>query len=693
MNKLNFSKIMLVFALVITALTTYAQNNEGEIIKAEVDTPTEVDTPVKANFSRYLYLSGDLGLGILDGDNPAFKLGYNGHLGIGYQFDKWVGLKLNLGYGSLNAGFDNITIDKLNYLETNINLTFDLINIIFGFKPDRKFGVVPHVGLGQIHYRLNANYDNGKTFSKIGYNNGGLFGRKIVGTIPLGIELNYAINNRWKVFADFTTNYSDSDLLEGMNGDYRNDWFYTINLGTTYRFNAIVEKTKRVKTKDAKETTKEKPERLIKVNTTCCNYWYMTVDGGASFLFGDNKTNFSSLESNLNVGVGYNFGDYFRVYGRIGKGNISGQERDHRWAITDGNYLQGSLNISVDVIGLIAKTTDKRIELYPHVGIGQVHYRTTTSVFGEGIKQIGYDNSKNTFANGKGIDERYTALMFPVGIELAYNVTDRTDLYADATSTFAQNDLLDCIESGKANDAYSTFNIGLRYKFNKSCVKPEDKVTPEEVKEAIQNAIEQQKAVEEENKPVYVTPEELQKAIKEAIEEYEANRPKVDEKFGQLSNATIINNNFSDISFPQNGALKLKTQTNIDAINRASTQVNDGSAVNRVIIEGYASPEGDKDFNERLARERAEQAAKLIQNELGEIDAERIEITTKGADWEGLYASLENSDIEGKEDIIEQLKNSENPEETMKELLKSNPQIRQLLPQLRRASIVITTVK
>jgi outer membrane protein OmpA-like peptidoglycan-associated protein len=419
----------------------------------------------------------------------------------------------------------------------------------------------------------------------------------------------------------------------------------------------------------------------------------MTVDGGASFLFGDNSAIFSSIKSNINIGVGYNFGDYYRIYGRIGKGSLAGKEKNNSWVITESNFLQATLNLSADVIGLIAKTTDKKLELYPHVGIGQIQYKTTTSVRGEGLKQIGYNNSNNYNVKGNGFNNRKTDLTFPVGIELAYNVTERTDLYADATTYFSQSDLLDCIKSGKQRDAYSTFNIGLRYKFNKACFEPEDCVTPEEVKDAIQEALDQQKAAEEENKPACVTPEELQQAIKDAIEEYEANRPKCDDTFDGLSRATIINNNFSDISFPQNGAQKIKTQTNIDAINRASSQVNDGSAVNRVVIEGYASPEGDKEFNERLARQRAEQAAKIIQNELGEIDAERIEITTKGADWEGLYASLENSDIEGKEDIIEQLKNSENPEETMKELLKSNPQIRQLLPQLRRASIVITTVK
>ena len=685
MNKWNFSKIMLLFAFVVVSLSTYAQNSDGEI-KAETDTLT------KTSFSKSIYVSGDFGLGILDGENTSFKLGYNGHLGIGYQFDKYVGVKLNLGYGSLNAGFDNITIDKLNYLEANINLTFELVNIIFGYNPGRKLGVVPHIGLGQIQYRLSALNNNGSIFSQVGYtdgnglNNGsGLQKRKVVATLPLGIELNYAISKKWKISLDFTANYTDSDFIEGINGDYRNDWFYTVTLGANYKF--LVKDRARYK-EDPND-----PEKLIKVNTACSNYWYMTVDGGASFLFGDNRAIFSSIKSNINIGVGYNFGDYYRIYGRIGKGSLAGKEENNSWVITESNFLQATLNLSADVIGLIAKTTDKKLELYPHVGIGQIQYKTTTSVRGEGLKQIGYNNSNNYNVKGNGFNNRKTDLTFPVGIELAYNVTERTDLYADAPTSFSQSDLLDCIKSGIQRDAYSTFNIGLRYKFNKACFEPEDCVTPEEVKDAIQEALDQQKAAEEENKPACVTPEELQQAIKDAIEEYEANRPKCDDTFDGLSRATIINNNFSDISFPQNGAQKIKTQTNIDAINRASSQVNDGSAVNRVVIEGYASPEGDKEFNERLARQRAEQAAKIIQNELGEIDAERIEITTKGADWEGLYASLENSDIEGKEDIIEQLKNSENPEETMKELLKSNPQIRQLLPQLRRASIVITTVK
>ena len=79
--------------------------------------------------------------------------------------------------------------------------------------------------------------------------------------------------------------------------------------------------------------------------------------------------------------------------------------------------------------------------------------------------------------------------------------------------------------------------------------------------------------------------------------------------------------------------------------------------------------------------------------ELGEIETERIEITNKGADWEGLMNAIAASDIENSEEIIDEIKSSSNREETLKDLMEQYPQIKQLLPQLRRASVVITTIK
>lgn len=672
MNKLSFTKILVIVAVMMCPFFSMAQNNE-------------VLENKESSYNDYFYVTGDLGLGLLGGDNTTFKLGMNGHLGIGYQVDHFIGFKANIGYGGLNAGFENVTIDKLNYFEANFNLTVDLTNVILGYNPDRKFNAVPHIGLGQLQYRINALDNNGNICYQAGYkeNNeqdSGIDGRKVVATLPMGLELNYKLNPNWKLYLDLTANYVDSDWLDGVNGNYRNDWFYTVNLGANYKLGGSLSK-------------------LFQSTEEYCNYWFVTLDGGASFLFGDNPFNFSIMKSNFNIGGGYNFHNFYRLYVKAGKGEYTGQGKDNEFVVTDADYINATVNLSADLVGLIFGYDETRkVTLYPHIGIGQTQYRVTTDVSGEGTQQVGYNNDNTYNTAGEGINGRRVALTFPLGIELVYNVNENTDIYADATSYLTQTDMLDCMNLSDKNDSYSTLNIGLRYKFNRTCTTPqEDKcLTPDEVKDAIKEAIEQQQAEEaeqrakEEPKAACITPEDLKQAIKDAIQEYEASRPQQE---SVLSPATVINNNFSDISFPKNGAQKVKTQTNIDAINRASNQVTGGSAVNRIIVEGYASPEGSNDFNEKLALQRAEQAVEIIKKELGEIEAERIEITNKGADWDGLMDAIAASDIQNREEIIDEIKNSSNREETLKGLMEQYPQIRQLLPQLRRASVVITTVK
>ncbi len=676
---MNKSKIILLCALLFGTMFLSAQSTKE----------------TNNAFKKHFYLSGDLGLDLLDGDNTERKLAFDGNFGIGYQFDKHVGLKANASFGNLNGSFKgleqykDVSIEKLNYIEFSLNLTFDLTNIILGYNPERKFGVVPHIGLGQVQYRTSLLNSDGSSFYKIGYretssddnSDASINGRRVVGTVPMGLELNYAITPRWNVYFDYTANYTDSDFIEGVGLNDNHDWFHAFNLGASYKLQKLQLKENNYETKE------------------CYNYWFATLDGGASFLLGDNMFNFSKMEGNANIGLGYNFNDFYRVYAKIGSGNFSGI-KNGEWFVPEGNYLSANINLSADVLGLIFRTKDNlKVGLYPHIGFGEFQFKSTEKRVNNvyDVKEVGHNNDNAYNIKGSGINERRVALTFPLGIELVYNVNESTDLYADATSYLAQSDLLDCIIDGSRNDAISTFNVGLRYKFNRSCYNAlvDETLTPDEIKQAIQEAIQQQKAEEAavEEKPACITPEDIKQAIKQAIEEYEASKPEVNNNMSSLSSATVINNNFSDISFPKNGAQKVKTQTNIDAINRASSQVDNGSAVNRVVIEGYASPEGNKEYNDRLARQRAEQAAEIIKKELGEIDQERIEITTKGADWEGLYASLANSDIEDKDMIIEELKNSSNQEETLQELLNKYPQIRQLLPQLRRASVVITTIK
>ena len=670
----TFKKLMLTIAIAMSSMFVIAQESTNEA-------PSQ-----KNNF----YISGDLGLGILNGDFNKLKLDMNGHLGVGYKFDNYIGLKANVGYGSFNGGYENHNLEQLNYLEANLNLTLDLTNIILGYNPDRKFSAIPHIGIGQLQYRINLTNTDGSTYFKEGYskdsnvNKGGINGRKNIATIPMGLELNYKVNPQWNVYLDFTTNYTDSDLIDGLKpGDHHNDWFYSINLGANYVLN-------------------NKIHDIFKSTDEFCNYWYLTFDGGATLLFADNNFYLSTMRSNFSIGAGFDFRNYYRIYAKLGKGSYNGNGRvpEFNFEMGDANFLNASLNLSADVIGLIfGEKEDRKVTLYPHVGIGQTQFRATNYFMTEDnteVVHVGYNNNDDNNNRGDGINGRKTAFTFPVGVELTYNYNETTEFYADVTNNYTNTDLMDCLTDGYNYDVYSTINVGLRYKFNRLCglnSKDED-VTAEDIKQAVKEAVAQQQAeeaaAEEEAKSSYITPEELKQAVKDAIEEYEASKPKQE---SVLSPATVINNYYSDISFPKNGAQKVKTQTNIDALNRASNQVTDGSAVNRIIVEGYASPEGNNAFNERLAQKRAEEAVEIIKKELGEIETERIEITNKGADWEGLMNAIAASDIENSEEIIDEIKSSSNREETLKDLMEQYPQIKQLLPQLRRASVVITTIK
>ena len=629
----RITKILIV-VLTVLPMTILGQNNDKQ-----------------PQFNDYVYVSGDLGLGLLAGDNTGLKVGLNGHVGMGYQFDNIFGIKANFGFGGLNGKYEGLTLDKQNYFEANLNLTMSVLDMILGYNPDRRFNVVPHIGFGQIQYKAKMLNENETLFSEQGYD--GSSGRKVVATLPLGVELNYAINPAWNVFVDFTSTFTDSDRIDGIASGVHNDWFSSVNLGATYKLN--------------------KHERLYNVGQEFCNYWFVMADGGASYIFGDNEHRFNDLAGNGNLGFGYNFHDYYRVYAKVGygiyKGSLPGV-----FTLDYSDYVEANINFSADIVAMIFGQNDaRRFGIYPHVGIGQMQYRARAT-YADGRKAyVGYDHDAAGNKKGNGIFNRRVALTVPMGIELTYKMNETMDLYADASTNFVDSDILDCFYSGTSKDYHSTVNFGLRYKFKSTCaVKAEE--------EAAQAA----------NEACCITPEELKQAIKEALEEQAAQDTAVEVKTEIIEKTYHVNH--ANIVFPINKSEKLATQTNIDAVNRASNEVQEGFEVQSIVVEGYASPEGGDDINNRLAEERAQAAADLVKSELS-LDSGEVTIHSNGADWDGLVNAILGSDMKNKEEIANKIKNSSNKDKTLKELMGQYPEIKDLLPQLRRANVTIKTVK
>lgn len=631
MKKFIFTKIFVAIILFASPFAFYGQtvNNTNENTK----------------FNDYVYVSGDLGLGFLKGDNSGLKLGLNGHLGIGYQFDNILGIKANLGFGGLNGKFDNYIIDRSNYFEGNINLTVNVTDIILGYNPDRKYNVVPHIGVGQVRYRARLN-NNGDMVSEIGYNKRD--GRRVAATIPMGIEVNYNIYPNLNIFMDFTTNYVDTDRLDGIASGEHNDWFATLNVGANYKLGSNA--------------------NIFKRDDIVCNYWYLMADGGASFLFGDNQYNFGSVRGNMNIGAGYNFQNLYRVYAKLGYGIYNG-EYENLFTLNYADYLEANVNIAAELVGFIFGYDEaRRYGVYAHIGVGQMQYRARATYANGEKRYVGYDHNLNN-QKGGGFRDRKVALTVPMGFEFNYLINDKVDVYADITTYPVDSDIIDAFASGNCKDWRTTINAGLRYKFANSCNRVEKE--PE----------------------CCITIDGIKQAIKEALEEQDFNRAP-DTVVKTEIKETIYHTNHANIVFPINKSEKVESQTNIDAINRASNEVQKGYEVEKIIVEGFASPEGTDEFNSRLAEERAQMAAELVQSELNtHLDSEQITIQSNGADWDGLINAILGSDIDDKEEIANEIKNSSDKNQTLNELMNQYPQIRNLLPQLRRANVTITTVK
>ncbi|HUS87608.1 MAG TPA: hypothetical protein VMW76_10235 [Bacteroidales bacterium] len=120
-------------------------------------------------------------------------------------------------------------------------------------------------------------------------------------------------------------------------------------------------------------------------------------------------------------------------------------------------------------------------------------------------------------------------------------------------------------------------------------------------------------------------------------------------------------------------------------------------------VSAYASPDGELDFNDKLANKRAETAVKYIIQEFEKIKIEDINkenfLTSKytAEDWEGFQTEVTNSSIEDKDLILRVLSMYSDPvvrEREIKNMAAAFEVLKEdILPKLRRSKLVINVDK
>ena len=284
-KNLTFAKLMMLVVMAILPFSMFAQEGKNK-------------KPVE----KYWYIQADGGLSINHGDLANYNGGiwddfthfknqalqnWNAHLGIGYQFGKVVGMNLKGGYGLLSGHkhlqalvinedadhvFYNLGLDKTNYIEGNLNLTFNLFNM-FNYNPRRVINLVPHVGIGGTYYQAGVvshlNGDNDEADQTLAE---AKTDRALTYTVPVGAEFTFNLAPKFDIFIDYTylfTGKDDLDQVAKIKTDEDKhfindkDMYSQLNLGLRYKFNNPCDIDKMAR-ESKKITYRVNPDPLVK---------------------------------------------------------------------------------------------------------------------------------------------------------------------------------------------------------------------------------------------------------------------------------------------------------------------------------------------------------------------------------------------------------------------------------------------
>ena len=274
-KNLTFSKLLMFVIMAVLPMSMMAQEGKKHSKPAE----------------KYWYIQADGGLSIYHGDLAEYNGGiwddfnhfkvqalknWNAHFGIGYQFGKVVGMNLKGGYGLLSghkhyikdhSAFQalefidgsvgtqyNLGLNQTNYIEGNLNLTFNLFNM-FNYNPRRVINLVPHIGFGGIYYKAGEirqlDYAESGECEDYGQAAPAKDKRELSFTVPAGMELTFNIAPKFDLFLDYTYLFTGTDALDQVrkvkysNTSYDEagrvindkDMYSQFNLGLRVKFN------------------------------------------------------------------------------------------------------------------------------------------------------------------------------------------------------------------------------------------------------------------------------------------------------------------------------------------------------------------------------------------------------------------------------------------------------------------------
>ncbi len=674
--KKNLTQLILVAIMAILPLSIFAQKKKT--------------VPVE----KYFYVSAEGGLSInhtdladyggvafyqhgkFTIDNYLFH-NFDGKIGIGYQFGKVIGLNAKFGTARIagehryvdkekadrlvaiedatNKAHDFLKLDQANptkFMEGNLNLTFNLFNLFFGYNPRRVFNIVPHVGVGGIFYHAGAVMDSTNTVvaaAKTG-------AREKALTVPVGAEFTFNVARKLDFFVDYTYTFATKDNLDQvrkvkeLTNQVSNDMYSSLNLGLRLKFNKKPCDIEGMAARSNEIGMRTNPEQLAENDGKVC--FDVIFDVPAEYFEKEAVMNVTptmsykggqvTLEPVTFVGEKVKENGDFRVNYKTGGQFTKNYCMDFVPGMEEGTLSATPMFYVYD--GNIYPTQDEiaKNAYFAHGGDHQLANGVSVPVI---ICEVNDLNTK--------VEEDAVIVTWS-GEALSY------DLFITQGNVPDENTPATVAGIKETTYTFTGLEPGTYHIFVKANCKYD---RHSNWQQAPDGAWQQ------------VTDGEWQQASTVEI----------------VPTKTLVCTFFFDYNSSE---LRSSTKMNRQAVKALASRLASGEPFTEIIVEGWASPEGEYQLNNNLADDRAKAAETTLKNQLKKVklDPKNFNFNVKGfgPDWDKFVELVQNSNIKDKDQIVRVIQSSKNREKEIKNMINVYPELeRDILPLIRRAEVYV----
>lgn len=662
MKNLTFAKLMMIVMMAILPMSFFAQKKQN--------------LPVE----RYFYIFADGGLSVnhtdlanygfipfvqngkfVFNDGYVFK-NFDGEIGLGYQLGKVIGINGRFGTGTLGgekhsqlltpingtADYSDLKLVKTTFMEANVNLTFNLTNLFFGYNPRRVFNFIPHIGFGGIRYHAGAVQHMLTTTEGTGAN---LLDAKkdaeLTYTVPVGLELNFNVSRMLDIYLDYTFTWAGNDKLdqvqkvfypEGITGkrviddiQVVNDMYSHLNLGLRLKFNKKPCDIETMAANADQIAMRTNPDPLEEHDGKVCFDVIFTV-----------PANYFEKEAVMNITptIAYNGGQVV-----LDPVTFVGEKVNTADADFQVNYKAGG-----------EFTKHYCTDFVPEMESGKLMSNPMFYVYNGTIYPTQEEIVKNTYFTQGGDRVITDGVIVSV---VKCEVDNVKAVVSDQSVNVSWNgnaESYDVFIGKEFNNVATVTGVkGNRYVFEN--VEPGDYV-------------------------VYVKAN----CQKGATSEWQG---------GATANVQAPRLPIAIFYFDYNSSnLKANTKLNKEAAKAVAAKLAAGEAINGFEVEGWASPEGELELNNNLANDRAAAADKAIKAQMKKVKLNEKDFTFSaqgfGPDWNKFIELVQASNIADKDQIVRVIQNSKNREQEIKNMINVYPELeKDILPLIRRAEVFV----